>query len=192
MTPARRLFQRHSLPLSPFGSAPAAIEVEKFGEVFTCRQSQLAVHASFFSVSWVVPFPDVFIETPRDLAESCTVTMPTPDSLCRSKCVPCEGGVPPLSADQKAEFLKATPGWSLSEDSKSIERQCKEKGFVQCIELANRIAELAELEQHHPDLHLTGYRFLRVVLTTHALGDLSENDFILAAKIDRVLGSPGR
>jgi 4a-hydroxytetrahydrobiopterin dehydratase len=55
------------------------------------------------------------------------------------------------------------------------------------MELLNKIAEIAESEQHHPDLHLTGYRHVRVELTTHAIGGLSENDFILAAKIDAIL-----
>jgi 4a-hydroxytetrahydrobiopterin dehydratase len=59
------------------------------------------------------------------------------------------------------------------------------------IEAVNRIAELAEAEGHHPDLHLTGYRNLKIELTTHAIGGLSENDFILAAKIDAILAQSG-
>jgi 4a-hydroxytetrahydrobiopterin dehydratase len=55
------------------------------------------------------------------------------------------------------------------------------------MELLNRVAEIAESEQHHPDLHLTGYRNVRIELTTHAIGGLSENDFILAAKVDQVV-----
>ena len=74
--------------------------------------------------------------------------------------------------------------WSLSEDGLQICRQWKLKTFVQAMRLLNRCAELAEEEQHHPDFHLTGYRLLRIELTTHAIGGLSENDFILAAKID--------
>jgi len=61
--------------------------------------------------------------------------------------------------------------------------------FVQAISLVNQIAEIAEDEQHHPDLHLTGYRHLEIVLTTHAIGGLSENDFIVAAKIDGAMNA---
>ena len=61
------------------------------------------------------------------------------------------------------------------------------KHFLEAIRLINEIAEVAESEQHHPDLHLTGYRNVRIELTTHAIGGLSENDFIVAAKIDELL-----
>lgn len=109
---------------------------------------------------------------------------PTAESLCQSKCVPCEGGVPVLPPVQVTEYLRATPQWSLSDDGKAIFRKWKLKSFVQALKLCNQIGEVAEAEQHHPDLHLTGYRLLRVDLTTHAIGGLSENDFVLAAKID--------
>ncbi len=109
---------------------------------------------------------------------------PTSDFLRQASCVPCEGGVPVISGDQAGEYLRVLSNWSLSNDAKSIERQWKLKSFVEAVALLNRIGELAEAEQHHPDLHLTGYRKLRVVLTTHAIGGLSENDFIVAAKID--------
>ena len=112
---------------------------------------------------------------------------PTSQSLSQSKCVPCEGGVPELSADEAKQFLKATPEWTLSDDAKEISRQLNCKRFMPAIDAINRIAELAESEGHHPDLHLTGYRHLRIGLTTHAIGGLSENDFILAAKIDSIL-----
>lgn len=111
----------------------------------------------------------------------------TTEILRTKKCLPCEGGVEPLTAEQASGLLSGLSGWSLSSDGKSIARSVKCKHFPAAIELVNQIAELAEQEQHHPDLHLTGYRHLAVVLTTHAIGGLSENDFIVAAKIDPLI-----
>ena len=112
----------------------------------------------------------------------------TSDGLCEAKCAPCEGGVPPMPEEEIRHHLAATPEWELTEDGKGIARDFRCRNFVGCVERIDQIAELAEAEQHHPDLHLTGYRNLRVELTTHAIGGLSENDFIVAAKIDRLLG----
>ena len=109
------------------------------------------------------------------------------EKLCQSKCKPCEGGVPILSRVEAEKYQSATPLWSINDDATMIARKVSRKDFVQTIELVNQIAEVAESEQHHPDLHLTGYRNLRIDLTTHAIGGLSENDFIVAAKIDRLL-----
>jgi 4a-hydroxytetrahydrobiopterin dehydratase len=112
----------------------------------------------------------------------------TTESLREKKCVPCEGGVPAISPNEAIEYIKATPEWTLADDSKSISRKVNCKHFVEAIELLNRIADVAESQQHHPDLHLTGYRKVRIDLMTHAIGGLSENDFIVAAKIDEILG----
>ena len=106
--------------------------------------------------------------------------------LTAKKCLPCEGGVEACSLDFSSQQLNALPEWQLSEDGKSIARVWKLKNFVQAVGLINTIAEVAEVDQHHPDLHLTDYRKVRVELTTHAIGGLSENDFILAAKIDSI------
>lgn len=112
------------------------------------------------------------------------------ESLRGKKCLPCEGGVPVISAVDAVGFLQAIPQWSLSVDAKSISRSMQCRNFVEAVQWINRIAELAEAEQHHPDLHLTGYRKLRIELTTHAIGGLSENDFILAAKVDAIVDRP--
>jgi len=93
-----------------------------------------------------------------------------------------------MPEEEIRHHLAATPEWELTEDGKGIARDFRCRNFVGCVERIDQIAELAEAEQHHPDLHLTGYRNLRVELTTHAIGGLSENDFIVAAKIDRLLG----
>ncbi len=104
--------------------------------------------------------------------------------LTGRRCQPCEGGVDACTLEFSQQQLKSLDRWQLSDDGKLISRRWQLKNFVGALALANKIGELAELEQHHPDIHLTGYRHLRVDLTTHAIGGLSENDFILAAKID--------
>lgn len=104
--------------------------------------------------------------------------------LINKKCLPCEGGVEAATAEHAQQQLSALNNWKLTDDGKMIYRQWKLKNFVSGMQLLQIAADIAEQEQHHPDLHLTGYRLVRIELTTHAIGGLSENDFILAAKID--------
>ncbi len=107
-------------------------------------------------------------------------------SFLKKKCLPCEGGVRPLTRKTAVGFLKVFPDWRLSKDGKSISAEYLMKNFMAAIRFINRIAQIAESQDHHPDIHLTGYRKLRIELSTHAINGLSENDFILAARIDRV------
>ncbi len=102
----------------------------------------------------------------------------------QKSCKPCEGGVPPLTKSQAESYLADMQGWELDADSKQISKFFLMKNFSAAVQLIRSIAELAEKEGHHPDLHLTNYRKLTVVLSTHAIGGLSENDFILASKIE--------
>jgi 4a-hydroxytetrahydrobiopterin dehydratase len=104
--------------------------------------------------------------------------------LTQRKCVPCEGGVPRLSADECRPFLSEVPGWALNADATAIRRTWVAQDFMEAIRFFSEVAKLAEDEGHHPDLHLTGYRQVAIDIMTHAIGGLSENDFILAAKID--------
>ena len=106
--------------------------------------------------------------------------------LRTKKCVPCEGGVPPVSRAEAERLLKDLPGWRLTDDGVRIRREWVAKNFMAAIEFFNQVAALAEDEGHHPDLHLAGYRNVAVELWTHAIGGLSENDFISAAKIDQL------
>lgn len=115
----------------------------------------------------------------------------TSEELLQKKCLPCEGGVEACSLEQAKSQRSAVPNWELRTDGKWIERSVRFKNFVKMIEAVNQIAELSEAEGHHPDLHLTGYRNLKIELTTHAIGGLSDNDFILAAKIDAILAQSG-
>src|SRR3954454_16499054 len=98
----------------------------------------------------------------------------------------CEGGVPRLPAEQARALLDEVEGWQITEDGKRIRRCWTARNFLAVIDFFNKIAVLAEQEGHHPDLHLEGYRHVTVETWTHALGGLSENDFILAAKINQV------
>ena len=106
--------------------------------------------------------------------------------LTAKKCTACEGDTPALTKAQVAEHLPAVPEWKLSDDGKLIRRKYKFKDFVSALAFLQKVGDVAEAEQHHPDLHLTGYRNVAVELTTHAIGGLSTNDFIVAAKIDKL------
>ena len=109
-----------------------------------------------------------------------------PQPLSQRKCKPCEGGAAPLPASAAQTLLADVRGWELV-DGTAIRKTVKCKNFLDAVALIQRIAPVAEAEDHHPDLHLTGYRKLTIELSTHAIGGLSENDFILAAKIDHLL-----
>ena len=106
--------------------------------------------------------------------------------LAKRKCEPCQKSDNPFSSEQAKGYLRELPEWVLTPDGRSISRQYLMKDFLAAVRFIEHIAEIAESEDHHPDLHLTGYRKLRVDLSTHAIGGLSENDFILAAKIEEL------
>ena|SRR4051812_41948290 len=110
----------------------------------------------------------------------------TADQLVTKKCVECEGGVPAYSPGEARKQVEKLPGWKLTEDGKRIRREWVVKDFMTGISFFDEVARLAEAEQHHPDLHLAGYRNAAIEISTHAIGGLSENDFILAAKIDKL------
>ena len=104
----------------------------------------------------------------------------------RKHCQPCEGGVPALTAEQVRDHLGAVPAWRLTADGQRLRREWRVKNFQTALDFFQRIGCVAEAEDHHPDLHLTGYRNVAVELSTHAVNGLTENDFILAAKIDQL------
>ncbi len=108
------------------------------------------------------------------------------NELKTKRCVPCEGGVPKLTHTQSESLLKSVDGWKLSDDGNLISRNWTVKNFAAAMAFLNEVAAIAEDENHHPDFHLTGYRNIRIELTTHAIQGLSENDFIVAAKINEV------
>ncbi len=105
--------------------------------------------------------------------------------LTQKKCLPCEGGVEPLSEDEIKNYLSQIKGWNLAkvDNHFQIEKEFVFKDFKEAIEFVNRVADLAEEEGHHPDICIH-YNKVKLTLWTHAIGGLSENDFILAAKVD--------
>jgi 4a-hydroxytetrahydrobiopterin dehydratase len=110
----------------------------------------------------------------------------THDDLTGKHCVACEGGIPALSPVEVRDHLAAVPDWKLTEDGKRIARKWKVSNFVAGLAFFEKVGRLAEEEGHHPDLHLVGYRNVTIEIWTHAVGGLTENDFILAAKIDAI------
>ena len=104
--------------------------------------------------------------------------------LTNKKCKPCEGGVPPLSADEAKKLHSALKGWGLS--PKKIEKSYEFKNFVEALAFVNRVGAVAESEGHHPDIFLHSWKWVRIDLWTHAVDGLTENDFIVAAKIDEL------
>lgn len=116
--------------------------------------------------------------------------------LSDKKCVPCEGGAKPLSREEVEEYLKQiSSDWIISlfgkegerfGKNKKLEKKLEFEDFKEAMDFVNKLAELAEQEGHHPDIEIS-YNKVELNITTHAIGGLSENDFILASKIDKLL-----
>lgn len=106
------------------------------------------------------------------------------NDLLKKKCVPCEDKkTKPIEKKEAKEYLDLLPGWELSKDSKKISKDFTFEDFIGSITFVDRIADLAETEGHHPDIHIH-YNKVTMELYTHSINGLSQNDFILAAKID--------
>jgi 4a-hydroxytetrahydrobiopterin dehydratase len=112
--------------------------------------------------------------------------MPSSNELTRKRCTPCENGATALRPEQINDYIALLPDWRLTADGQRIRREWTVKDFATALDFFNRVGHIAEEEGHHPDLHLSGYRHVAIELWTHDIGGLSENDFILAAKIDRL------
>jgi 4a-hydroxytetrahydrobiopterin dehydratase len=105
--------------------------------------------------------------------------------LARKHCKPCEGGVPPLKGEAlKSLYGELQDGWTVV-DEHHLEKEYRFKDFREALDFVNRLGEVAEQEGHHPDIFLAWGK-VKVTLWTHSVGGLSENDFILAAKVDEV------
>lgn len=106
--------------------------------------------------------------------------------LAKKHCVPCEEGTPPLSDQEEEKMLKLIQGWILVRDgTHKITRQFKFEDFKKAMKFVSKIADLAESQGHHPDIKIV-YNKVGLDLFTHAVGGLSENDFIMASKIDKL------
>jgi 4a-hydroxytetrahydrobiopterin dehydratase len=109
----------------------------------------------------------------------------TMTELAAKTCVPCRGGVPPMARTEAERYLREAPGWALRDEDTRIERTFKLKNFKEALVLVNRIGALAEDEGHHPEITF-GWGYVTVSLHTHKIKGLHENDFIMAAKINRL------
>ena len=105
--------------------------------------------------------------------------------LTEKKCVPCEGGMPPLTLEKIGAYLPQLKEWEVLDNIK-IRKRFKFKNFVEAMGFVNKVAEIAEGEGHHPDITIN-YNRVTISLTTHVIGGLSENDFVMAAKIDELI-----
>lgn len=111
------------------------------------------------------------------------------NDLTKKHCVPCKEGETPMSETQENEYIKQVPSWILTRDgTHKITKQVKFKDFKEAVKFVNKIADLAESEGHHPDIKIV-YNKVQLDLFTHAVGGLSENDFIMVLKINKLLKS---
>ena len=106
-------------------------------------------------------------------------------NLENKKCVPCEGTGEPLTKKESERLLEEIDNWEII-DNKLIEKDFSFRNFKEAMGFVNKVADIAELERHHPNIYIYDYKNVKVSLLTHAIKGLSENDFIVAAKIDNV------
>ena len=106
-------------------------------------------------------------------------------SLSARRCQPCQAGTPPLARDRAQELMRQLSGWELNEPATEISRTFRFKNYYETMAFVNAVAWVSHREDHHPDVTV-GYKQCRVEYMTHAIGGLSENDFICAAKLDKL------
>lgn len=109
--------------------------------------------------------------------------------LTNQHCIPCQGGIPPLTGHEAEKYLAEIPGWTLAENATRLQRTFKFKNFISALEFVNLAGNLAEKEAHHPDITF-GWGYCTVVLYTHKIKGLHENDFIMAAKLNALYAQP--
>ncbi|MFB6212351.1 MAG: 4a-hydroxytetrahydrobiopterin dehydratase [Candidatus Magasanikbacteria bacterium] len=108
-------------------------------------------------------------------------------NLSKKKCKPCEGGTEPLKSSKAKEYLEnVSSDWKLTDSEDSIKRRFNFDNFKESVDFANKVAKVAEEQNHHPDIHIF-YDEVVLELTTHAISGLSENDFIVASKVDKLV-----
>jgi|TARA_B110001452_G_scaffold193447_1_gene163439 4a-hydroxytetrahydrobiopterin dehydratase len=113
------------------------------------------------------------------------------NDLIDKKCVPCEGGISPMDLSEIHKYQKKVDEWNIVNNEKQIyflEKDFKFKNFLDSQNFINKVGEISETENHHPDI-LFGWGYAKISITTHAIEGLSQNDFILAAKIDRLFNA---
>ena len=110
------------------------------------------------------------------------------NKLVNKKCIPCEGGISPFDISEIHKYQKKVDGWDVKKNANNIfflEKNFTFKNFINSQNFINKISEISEKENHHPDISF-GWGYAKIMITTHAIEGLSENDFILAAKIDQI------
>lgn len=108
------------------------------------------------------------------------------EGLAGKRCVPCRGGIAPLTEAGALGLLPGAPGWRLEEGATRLHRRFEFGDFLEAMKFVNRVAEVAEQEGHHPDIAIH-WNVVDLTLWTHKIGGLHENDFIVAAKVNRLL-----
>ena len=111
------------------------------------------------------------------------------NDLLNKKCAPCEGGVKPFDISEIHKYQKKVDGWNISKNAKNayfLDKSFKFENFKDSQDFVNQVGKISEIEGHHPDIYF-GWGYSKISITTHAIEGLSENDFILAAKIDKIL-----
>tara|TARA_B100000767_G_C19554127_1_gene446199 strand:+ start:29 stop:373 length:345 start_codon:yes stop_codon:yes gene_type:complete len=110
------------------------------------------------------------------------------NELLKKNCVPCEGGAIPFDISEIHKYQKKVDGWDIKKNKKEtylLEKNFKFENFEKSLNFINEVGKISETEGHHPDIAF-GWGFAKINITTHAIEGLSENDFILAAKIDQI------
>jgi 4a-hydroxytetrahydrobiopterin dehydratase len=110
--------------------------------------------------------------------------------LVEQTCVPCRGGIPPLSLDEARHYLRQAPEWALQDDGRLLQRTFRTANFRASLDFVREVGELAEAERHHPDIAF-GWGYATISLRTKKIKGLHQNDFIMAAKIDRLARTIG-
>jgi 4a-hydroxytetrahydrobiopterin dehydratase len=112
------------------------------------------------------------------------------ETLAAKSCTPCRGGIPPLARAEAEAYRAQVPEWALQDDGRRIERRWRCKDFATAFAFVEAVARLAETEGHHPDIRF-GWGYAEVSLQTKKIKGLHENDFVMAAKIDRLAAAMG-
>ncbi|PWU23242.1 pterin-4-alpha-carbinolamine dehydratase [Candidatus Cerribacteria bacterium 'Amazon FNV 2010 28 9'] len=107
--------------------------------------------------------------------------------LSKGHCVPCEGGTKPMTREEFAVYLPQLPAWTVENNDNQLKREFTFNNFTEALAFVNKVGAIAESEGHHPNIFMHDWKYVTITLTTFAIGGLSINDFVLAAKIDELL-----
>ena len=113
------------------------------------------------------------------------------NDLSKKKCIPCKGNIPPFNLDEIHKYIKKVDGWNINNNNNNkkdyyLEKKFKFNNFKESQNFINKVANIAEVENHHPDINF-GWGYANIKISTHAINGLAESDFILASKIDKIL-----